>query len=85
MLPACHCAIPRAENKQNVPERATRLSVHKNTKWNIQIQDLKLKIRNQMYEYKKNITQSITKPVSEDDWTITQSIEIKNETYKYKT
>ena len=33
----------------------------------------------------KNITQSITKPVSEDDWTITQSIELKNETYKYKT
>ena len=48
----------------------TRLEIE-NTKSNVRIQ--------------KKITQSITKPVSEDDWTITQSIELKNETYKYKT
>ena len=48
----------------------TRLEIE-NTKSNVRIH--------------KNITQSITKPVSEDDWTITQSIELKNETYKYKT
>ena len=38
--------------------------------WNIQIKSLKLKIWNQIYEYKKKYYTNITKPAWEDGWTI---------------